>query len=1102
MSKRAGMLCLVSLLLGSGSLLADVFWKVAAEAPRAPQINAILGDDRRILAVDQVGAWEFDGVRWVKMVLPVDDNGTIPGQLVLSGGRLFALQFSRYLPGLSLFLLDGPTWRPFAETKEVVASCQFGPDRLFIALAPFDDCHESGCDPSPSTWGRLISVSLVDGSVRSEPAFPACSGALFVLKGKLHLVARPAPCGGPSLATKRSSPNADGDTPLFRLDPAGWAQLPPVPAQVPPWSLHSTPSSIWSLQQTSDTESVVEVFDGERWSGPISLPAGYGEFVEWAGQLLWVPAALRPISRLAGNALVPFAPASPYRRPVRLFSAGSRLFAWSAGNPVNVLAGGTWMETSGIDEYPHGAVYVADDGKLFALMGGNVFEDDGGWKLLPPPGSSSAASGFMYQGRVGVTDVSSWPVFRLLLYSEGTSRWEDLGFPPTAALDDQNPKILQAGEDLFVADRIDEIYRLRQGRWSRIDGTRDDGSPLLRRLRVVSGSLFMMGDAKACRVEDDRLIPAFTDLPEGWKAWDVADVQGTTFLLAATPGLPPVRNRPLILEYTPGSWKAVVRSGDLGDTWLGSVEQMQLEALGGRLFVGWDSWWHWMEVSGGRLLALRGEQTLRTLSASARLGTTHDNSESYAPGVVMRPVERFRKTIPAIVDAQGLGGRYRSTVLLGNFSTGRAAKVRLYAGPDPSPCLELDLQPGTQTRLDDVAPGFVGPMTIDFDGLTEDRDGWAAVRIWNEADGGTAGVALEARDAGSFSMEQAMLVLPNPLSGTRSHLAMAVGSDGGRGSACCAYAYGPSRPEREWIRFDIPRGGFVQLDPDGAYTDAPLVIYSSQEVDDILPYAVRNDDRTQDGVVVQAEPRWTHPGRGSIFVPAAIAVSTAKGTFRTEMAIASAKIWADTPAALQFRGDSRGESVDATVHLTLPAAGLLRVEDVGSWLRSNGVPVEPTDFDGTILIGPDQEADVADLAGYVAVLGRGPSAGGDYSTSAPIFREAEWASSEAIVPGLLENAAFRSNLAVANPEASGGSAVTLSMTVHDDGGGAVGHLPSVTLQPGERRQINQILKAAGLVSSGWVEVRRISGSGRFVAYGVVNDNPTGDGTVFRMVRSR
>ncbi len=1097
---------LLASLLEPSSLNGDLFWKVAAEAPQAPQTVVICGDDRRTLAFGWSGAWEFDGSRWVKVHLLLDGEEEVPGRVVFAGGRFFAVSYSTCERRLRLHVLDGSTWRPFADFPGPVASYAFGLDRLFLTVGAFGACNDGACPPDPSKWGGLISISLADVSARAEAAPPACSGDLYVVKGKLHLLATPPSCGGVCFTTESRHRVDNSGTPLFRLDPSGWTALPPAgvpsepPLEYPQWQ--ATPSTLWAVCLVSETQSVAQVFDGERWSKTFSLPPVYGHPVEWNGQVLWVSWANRDsLYRLQGDGLVPFVPSSPYRRPVALFSAGSRLFVESEGNPVSLLASGEWRETSGIDEEPKSSIYLSDGKALFTLMGGNVLERSGGWKRLPPPGQSEVTGGFVYQGRVGVTDVTSWPIFRLLLYSAESGQWEDLGFPSTAQPDAPDPKILQVGDDLFVTGRVDEVYRYRRGGWSRIAGTRDDSSPRLRHLRAVAGQLWMVGDARTNRVEEDRLTPAFVGLPESWNLRDVAEIQGATFLVVDPEGVPADRNRPVVVELAGDAVRVVMRASDVGDLWIPYVDELQLETFAGRLFVGWDQWWHWMEISRGRLIALRGGASVRVLSSQGGFGTTHDNLAMYGPGNLLRPVERVRKTIPAIVDAMGLGGKYRSTLFLGNFSADRTATVRLFAGPDLVPAREVSLLPGTQTRLDDIVPGFVGPLTVDFDGLADDDDGWAAVRIWNEADGGTAGVALEAQDAGTFVLEQAKLLLPNPRGGTRSHLAAAAGSDGGR-ELVRASANSPQRYDSVWVDFTTPSGGFVQVDPDVRFADGPVTFYSGQGSDDLLPYSVRNDDRTQDGVVVQAGPRWLKPGRGTLFVPAALAVSTDKGSFRTEMAFASADLWTDTHLTFQFRGGSGGKAVDSTARVTIPTTLALRVDDVGSWLASNGVPVDPDGFDGTITVDSDLGAGAANLIGYGAVLGRGPSAQGDYSISVPIFPEAAWASTEAVVPGLLENAAFRSNLAVANPEPSGGPSVTLSMTIRDDTGLVAGRLPSITLQPGERRQLNQVLKLAGAVSSGWVELRRISGAGRFVAYSVINDNSTGDGTVFRMVRAR
>jgi hypothetical protein len=69
-------------------------------------------------------------------------------------------------------------------------------------------------------------------------------------------------------------------------------------------------------------------------------------------------------------------------------------------------------------------------------------------------------------------------------------------------------------------------------------------------------------------------------------------------------------------------------------------------------------------------------------------------------------------------------------------------------------------------------------------------------------------------------------------------------------------------------------------------------------------------------------------------------------------------------------------------------------------------------------------------------------------------------------------------------------------------GAAAGAPIEVTLAPLGWRQLDGLLATAG-TRQGWVKVTKISGSGRFLAYGVVNDGArpgegTGDGSVVTM----
>ncbi|MBL8113328.1 MAG: VCBS repeat-containing protein [Acidobacteria bacterium] len=103
-------------------------------------------------------------------------------------------------------------------------------------------------------------------------------------------------------------------------------------------------------------------------------------------------------------------------------------------------------------------------------------------------------------------------------------------------------------------------------------------------------------------------------------------------------------------------------------------------------------------------------------------------------------------------------------------------------------------------------------------------------------------------------------------------------------------------------------------------------------------------------------------------------------------------------------------------------------------------------------------------------------------------------STHAIVGWLREEAADRSNLAVVNTGGDVEGDITLQVTLYPDVPGA--HVPvlleGVTLAPGKSLQWNRVLSLAGF-NRGWARVERTAGSGPFFAYGVVNDEGTGDG---------
>jgi len=251
----SGLLALAMLFV-AGPGRADVVWRVADEGPRAPEAVQILGDETRTLAFGPSGDWELRGTTWHAVPLRTTEVVGSERTLFFARGRFGATTRSSSSCRVQLFTLNGDTWtRLWSETSchPVVRS----DERLYVVAEAFRTC---GCASDPSLGPearRLRSVSLADGSVREEAPLPACSGTLFALAGKLHLIGTPPICGGPSsddVAALVSTPPYD----FYRLDEAGWTQLPPW--DLPVWTFfESTPNSLWVVHALGGVDYVARI---------------------------------------------------------------------------------------------------------------------------------------------------------------------------------------------------------------------------------------------------------------------------------------------------------------------------------------------------------------------------------------------------------------------------------------------------------------------------------------------------------------------------------------------------------------------------------------------------------------------------------------------------------------------------------------------------------------------------------------------------------------------------------------------------------------------------------------------------------------------------
>ena len=877
---------------------------------------------------------------------------------------------------------------------------------------------------------------------------------------------------------------------LPRLDVSGY------------FSLFTTQRELWVLYPVSSSAEQIRRVTAEGLSAPITLPGNYGigDFVDWNGTLLYLTQdRAAPLFRLVNGTFKPFTPAvSPSLPDTRIYVAGNRLFQCTAGSDPQVLGTGGWLSTPGalgssrVDRFLHG------DSGTYAVRGAEIWRLDGSeWTRLPrPPLAFNVPTGFVFQGRPVLFDTSH------VLTFDG-SRWVVIAETGRdVASWNSAPASLVRPDEFWFSASIDRLYRYRDGTLQTfvnaepLDPTgqfttssvRDIGGDVVV-FGVGGGAFHLQNDSVA---DTDSLVPAFPDL-SGFFLRDGASVNGHTYLLVqAKPGNSPAR--PSLVERTVDGFRPLVMEQDYSQGLIRKQGEDFLAVQGNSLLFGG------LSLTGDRLRAQRADRAGFTLDSSGNFAT-HRFEDSFVaaavPDGLLLPVLRVRKTVPAAVDATGVGGlRYRTTLVVANLSASTPCVARLLPGTSDTAALELPLSPGEQRIVEDPAPGFVGPLAVEFEGLDEDQDAFAAVRVFNPAGQGTAGGVLVGRDAGSVAGRN-LLLAPSPRTGSRLHMAASAAVDGpGQDLTTIDYGFDPAVSAR------VPAGALFQTDPTPKNLMRVLDLGASYAAptDDLLAYCVRNDAGANDVTIAEAEPTAVLFARLERFLPAVVSVESSYARYRTEISFGRFATDVYPPQERTYTVSFR-PSGSASPPYSFPvtvAGDVLHVPDAAAWLRSNGAPVGEA-VEGTLSISGEGPTGASDLLVGAVVLARPTNSSAEYGTAVPAFAEGAWAHTRAVVPGLLESHAFRSNVAVANPEPDGGPSVTLSVDLRAADGSRIATLPSVTLRPGERRQFNRPLASRG--GEGYAVITRVGGEGRFVAYGVVNDNATGSGSLFEMTRA-
>jgi hypothetical protein len=515
-------------------------------------------------------------------------------------------------------------------------------------------------------------------------------------------------------------------------------------------------------------------------------------------------------------------------------------------------------------------------------------------------------------------------------------------------------------------------------------------------------------------------------------------------------------------------------------------------------------------------------------------------------GLYVAPANSSAKYIPVVLDLTGVAGaHFRSDLTLGNRSSAPVTvNVGFTHAPDfplstPDGSVSVTLDPLSELRAPDalqffrdhglpitLAPsGTAGSVWIAVDSralpAAETDSVYAFSRTYTAGAAGSFGTFLDApSDLDAAESEGAVYGLRTVSGSSRSNLA--VGHIPGRGAQTLSLAiqvYDQSGTAAgapiattlnpgEWRQFN----GILSLAGlgDGAY--GYVKITRTGGTGAWTAYGVVNDAVTSDGSILPLYRPGGLAAARKLVVPVVLDVFGAAGShYTTELTLANDGNF-PTPVDLVYRpapgfGSSTGVAV---VTLSLAAHQQTTIPDILAYLRSKGVNIPDGSQGaqaGSLSVG-FRSLGTIDSPKTVALArtttpNTDTATGGAFGVAFPAAAKGGGARVSALVPGLTRDAFVRSNLAVVH--LGGGSEVALSLSVrlYDAATSlAVGNPITVTLQPGDWTQWSGVFDTAGVpaaTTAAYAVVTRLSGDDTWLAYGVLNDAKTSDGSILRML---
>lgn len=386
-----------------------------------------------------------------------------------------------------------------------------------------------------------------------------------------------------------------------------------------------------------------------------------------------------------------------------------------------------------------------------------------------------------------------------------------------------------------------------------------------------------------------------------------------------------------------------------------------------------------------------------------------------------------------------------------------------------------------------------GVLRVRFDGVTDASLVGALARTTTPTTAplpaGAAGLAYAGIADAALLRDPAVVTGLRESESQRSNLALVNPGDVAVTLRVTAFAGDGTGRSALVTETTLPPRGFEQIDRvlgGPGYAQGWATVERVSGGADFAAYGVVNDNVTNDGSFLGAEAASEPTVR--LVVPALVQTAA----FRSELVLANV---GDAAVRVRLRYLGFPTELDLA-----PRSQRVLPDAVAFLLAAATVPVG-TPLTGAVFV----DAVTGSLANVHASARTSVTiGGGSFGVFTPALRESRLAREEAWVFGLRADATTRSNLALVN---GGPDEATLEWTLFDGrAGGAGAARGTETLAASGWRQLDNLLSARG-VASGWVRVRRLSGAGPFLTYGVLNDGAapgerTGDGAYVEMSGAR